>query len=284
MSDIKTGSTRSVVRFSSLADLTVERGGIFDFSVQINGLQYDCRFNEKQLGDRLYVVFNGAVDRQKYTVPVFARWNWHNLYNAPILAISDPILHLDPAIRMGWCAGSKLQDVPNGMVSLIDAFARKIDIEAGRIVCYGSSSGGFAAIAVASRMKQGRFIAYNPQTEILLYYSDHVRDFSRIFNASGTPKDNAAAFPARWSVIRAVSEARELGADLKGVVLQNTVDVFHHDHHYLPFCHAFGLHPNGGSSPDERLHSRLFTDDKGHGPEPADVARRVIDDYIPKLL
>lgn len=267
-----------------LNNLTIERGGIFNFSVHVDGWQYDFRFNEKVPGDCLYVNFNGAVDRQKHSIPAFARWNWHAFYGAPILAVFDPALYLSSALRVGWFVGTKERDVTGEIASLIEAFARRIGIEPGRVICYGGSGGGFAAMAVAARMSKGRFIAVNPQTEIVRYHRGHIKDFTEFFDASKTPQENAEAFPLRWSAIHAVGAARERGANLKGLIMQNTVDVFHHDNHYLPFCNAMGLPPEGGNSPDGSLFSGLYVDEKGHGPEPADVARRIMDEYIPKLL
>ena len=38
------------------------------------------------------------------------------------------------------------------------------------------------------------------------------------------------------------------------------------------------------ASPDGRLYSAIFDDPKGHGPESPDVARRIVETFVPKIL
>lgn len=270
--------------FDRISAIACLRGDLFDFTVHLDGLTFDCRLNDKVAGDTLYVVFNGAVDRAKYTIPVFARWNWHALFGSPILAVFDPGLHLDPALRVGWSMGTADHDATERMAAIAQHVAEQLGIAEGRVVTYGSSSGGFAAIACASRMRQGRFIAYNPQTELLRYYKGHLRDVASVFAPGRSPEQCAVAFPRRWSVIEALRATRAEGRDVRGVIAQNTVDEFHLEGHYKPFCKAFGLPPEGGTSSDGRLISALYDDPKGHGPESPDIARRVVEQYLPRIL
>ncbi|MCP5149641.1 MAG: hypothetical protein H6982_02740 [Chromatiales bacterium] len=270
--------------FHSLDDVVLRRGVVSDLSVVISGMTCDCRLNDRVPGDVLYAVFNGAVDRQKYTIPVFARWNWHALLEAPILALCDPVLHLDPNLRLGWFIGTEEVDVTRAMAALVTAVAEQLDIAPGRVICYGSSSGGFAAISVASQMPQGRFVAYNPQVELLRYYKGHLADVSKLFCPSRTVQENAQRFPERWSAIAALRAALGRGYDVRGVIAQNTVDEFHLERHYTPFCEAFELPVEGGSNPGSTLHSTLYEDPRGHGPEPPEVAKRVVEDYVDLLL
>jgi predicted Rossmann-fold nucleotide-binding protein len=272
------------IRFERIKDINIERNNISDFSVRISGLRYDCRYNGRAQGDMLYVIFNGAVDREAYDVPIFSRWNWHAILNAPILAVFDPILHLDPSLQVAWYVGKKSVDVADGMARMIDTFARKIGIKTNRIVCYGSSGGGFGAMAVASRLKQGRFIAINPQTNILQYYDEHIKEFNNIFDGSCQPVENAAAYPERWSAINAVRKAYQQDANLRGIIIQNTSDEYHHELHYTPFCTAFNLPVEGGASKDGRLLACEFSDPNGHGPEPTTVARAIVEEFVPMLL
>lgn len=272
------------VAFDNIDQLVVERGQIADFTIGADGLRYDCRLNDRVGSDTLYVIFNGAVDRQKYEIPVFARWNWHALFNAPILALFDPALHLDPKLRIGWSIGTEAHDVAEQLANIARAVARQLGIADSRIICYGSSSGGFAAISVASRMPHGRFIAYNPQTNLLRYYKGHVQDLSQVFAPGKSAEESARNFPQRWSAIRALRDARDKGFDIRGVIAQNTADAYHHDGHFVPFCEAFELPLTGGASPDGRLYSAIFDDPKGHGPESPDVARRIVETFVPKIL
>lgn len=270
--------------YSALDNIEIAKEDIFDFSVEIEGLKYVGRINKRIRSDHLYVVFNGAVDRQKYEIPMFSRWNWHPLFRAPILSMFDPSLYLNEDLRIGWSVGPSDRDVPGTMAKLISVVTDRLEISPERTICYGSSSGGFAAITVAARMEFGKFIAYNPQTDILKYYKNHVLDFSNVFNASLTPEENALKFPEKWSAIEAVRLANNRNVNMKGVIVQNTVDEFHYENHYLPFCDAFDLPPEGGSSVDGKLMSQLYENEKGHGPESPDIAKNVVEKFVPKLL
>jgi hypothetical protein len=269
---------------SSIENFRIERDKIFDASIIIDGDTYNFRLNEKIRSDHLYVTFNGAVDRGKHIIPVFSRWNWHSLFKAPILSIFDPSLHSNNKLRLGWCVGTNLKNFSINIARMVDSISKQLNIPPDRIICLGSSGGGFSAISVAQHLSHGRFIAINPQTDITRYYLDHVRDFSNFFDPSKTYESNAKEFPRRWSVISALSEIRKQGTNLKGVIIQNTNDLFHYENHYIPFCNSLGLPVDGGVSSDGKLHSELFYDEKGHGPESVEMARYIVSKFMPILL
>jgi hypothetical protein len=268
--------------FDAPEAVALPRGGLVDFHVAIDGWRYDCRFNDTVAGDRLVVVFNGAVDRERYPLPVFARWNWHALFGAPVLAVCDPLLHHDPALRIGWFLGTREHDATAGVVRIARQVAQQLGIAPGRLLFWGSSSGGFAAIVAATRLPQGRFVAVNPQTALMQYYRPRLLDVAKLFLPGRLPLQIARAHPLRWSAIEAVRSAHRRHTGLRGLIVQNTGDAHHHDRHYLPFCAAFGLDPAGGAAGG--LASATYADEAGHGPETPAVAQRIVAEWLPAVL
>ena len=136
--------------FDCIDKITLTAGNVIDFSVIKHGLQLDCRLNQKVQNDYLIVTPNGAVDRKKAELPAFARWNWHGIFNSNILAISDPTLHFDGDIPIGWFSGTKYQNVAAFTADVVVKVASLIGIPANRIIFWGSSAGGFASISLAA--------------------------------------------------------------------------------------------------------------------------------------
>ena len=276
----------SVIEFASLdeVDFTGRADPVLDFAIPVQGLRHDCRLNRHVANDHMYVAFHGRVDRTKRPPPAFARWNWHMIWRAPILCLADPLLSLDPDLRAGWFIGTREIDVADAAARIILKVADRLGIPSDRIVCYGSSAGGFSAIAVALRLHAGRFVALNPQTCVHAYHEGRVRPFSRAFDSRRTLQQNAAAYPERWSVIRAYAAARSGGRGVRGVIVQNKADVFHYERHFLPFCSSLSIPPEGGYAPTGDVRAVVFEDECGHQRESPPLARMIATELVPWAL
>lgn len=274
----------SQVVFESINDVTLSKEQISDFSVIEHDIRLDCRLNTKIQNDYLIVAPNGAVDREKLNLPVFARWNYHSIFSSTILSISDPVLLLDDSLRIGWFAGTKSFDVADFTSKVVVEVAKQLGIASDRIIFWGSSSGGFASILLASKIDGASFVSINGQSKINDYYSGHVEDYRKVFDSESSTDQIIQDYPLRWSILNALSESYDQGRATKGVVVQNTIDEMHYLKHYTPFCEKFYLPVEGGKSNRYELWSLLFENQKGHGPEPADIAKQVVEEYLPKIL
>lgn len=270
--------------FNCIDSITLTADLISDFSVIMQGIQLDCRLNQKVKNDYLIVTPNGAVDRTKVELPAFARWNWHGIFNSNILAISDPTLHFDQNIPIGWFAGTKYQNVAAFVADVVVKVASLLDIPPNKIVFWGSSAGGFASISLASEIDGACFVSANGQTDILNYYAGHIEHFRRVFDPNFSAESLASKYPEKWSAITALQNSYDAMKSTHGVIVQNIVDAKHYNEHYIPFCNHFHLPIEGGSVEKLNLHSLLFSHEKGHGPEPAEIAKQVVEEYLPKLL
>src|SRR5687768_3036003 len=105
-------SQTSVSEFASLEELnfTGQESLVIDFAVPVQGLRYDCRLNRREAADHMYVTFNSAFNRATHSIPLFARWNWHTIWRAPILSLFDPLLSLHADLRTGWFIGTREMD------------------------------------------------------------------------------------------------------------------------------------------------------------------------------
>ena len=272
------------IAFNNIEEITLNQDFVQDFSVKEKEIKLECRINQKVKNDYLVVAPNGAVDREKYKLPVFARWNYQSIFNSSILSISDPALLLDDALRIGWFAGTNQLDIAQFVSEVVIKVADQLGIAHDRIIFWGSSSGGFASVLLASKINGSCFVSINGQSTINNYYAGHVEDYRKVFDSQSSIDDILQSHPSRWSIITALDKSYKHGLSTKGVVVQNVIDEMHYLTHYSPFCEHFGLPLKGGKSSNYELWSLLFEHQKGHGPETADVAKQIVDDYFPLIL
>ncbi len=234
------------------------------FAVQSEGLTFPCRYNSHPGSKTLFVAFHAAVDREKKTLPLYARWNWGKILNGNILCIDDPTLYLNDRLRIAWYIGTREKDVIQGVVRIAETFAERMGLTPSQIIFYGDSAGGFAAIAAAAKAS-ATCVAINPQTQIALYEKNALAAFAKVFDPASSPEQSSTAFPTRWSAIEAVRAARSAGRTPRVLIIQNmTNDAFTVKNHYLPFCNAFDVPSDGGVGCQESIMSMTYDDEGGH--------------------
>lgn len=271
-------------KFQHIDDIVLKEDIVSDFAVEVQGIKLECRLNQKVKNDYLIVTPNGAVNRKTAELPVFARWNWHGIFNSSILAISDPTLYLDDNLPIGWFAGTKYQKISTFVADAILKVASLLDIPPNRIIFWGSSAGGYASILLAAQIDGANFISANGQTQIINYYKGHIESYRQLFDSNATAESLAKNYPKQWSAITALQSSYDKKKITCGVIVQNTVDTKHYNEHYIPFCEYFHLPIEGGINDKLNLHSLVFTHEKGHGPEPAEIAKKLVEEYLPKIL
>lgn len=271
-------------KFQHIDDIVLTEDIVSDFAVEMQGIKLECRLNQKVKNDYLIVTPNGAVNRKTSELPAFARWNWHGIFNSNILAIFDPALYLNDNLPIGWFAGTKYQNITAFVADTVLKVASLLDIPPNRIIFWGSSAGGYASILLAAQIGGASFISANGQTQIINYYKGHIEAYRQLFDSNATAESLAETYPEQWSAITALRSSYDKGKRTRGVIVQNTVDAKHYNEHYIQFCEHFNLPIEGGFNDKLHLYSLLFTDEKGHGPEPSEIAKKLIEEYLPKLL
>lgn len=253
------------------------RTGNFTVNVSINTLRP---------ADRLVVTFQGARGGGKETTnsrrPMFGRRNFDALYECPILAISDPQTELDwesHLPRVGMYLGTFEHDLVPEINALVDKFCEALKIPLGRVVMYGSSSGGTSAMLVGARREHPtNIIAVVPFLRPDKYREEVVAITARA--AGGTLEDwnkGVIEQPWRYNPVIALRDAVAAGRDIRCVVAQNARDKVTINRHYPGLWRRFDIDPEGGVSPDGRVLAVMFdSPEAGHGHEPDEYARPLV--------
>lgn len=254
------------------------------FVIADGDVDLPCRLKLLTDADRLFVMLNGAVNRTKQSLPVFARWNWGKVLSSHVLSVCDPTLFLDDDLRLGWFVGNLTMDPMHALRRTVETIRVSLGLDASRVAYYGSSGGGFAAMVAAAGLPFGRAVAINPQTEITNYYAGPLADVTKVFADEWTPERCRETYPLRWSALAAVAHARRAGNDLRIFYAQNLLDRSHHVRHFLPFCASFHAPASGGLSDDATILTHVFSSSQGHGSEPPEMVKYLIAHGLPHLF
>lgn len=220
------------IEINSLDDMSDIAESSFVFKYIDNGHKLESFVSFKEGSKKLVVCFQGAVNRKKVTPPVFHRWSWSELIQSNVLVVNDPMLYRNSDLKIGWYIGGHNFDYIRKYGELIKSFCEARDIELSNIVFYGSSAGGFAAMAISSYIKNGFVIVNNPQTNILRYYKSHVRDLLDV-GFEGISIDEAEKkLAVKFDLISRFEKYKYIPRIL---YLQNINDVFHYKQHFMPF-------------------------------------------------
>lgn len=109
---------------------------------------------------------NAAQDPRQ---PRFPRWSWHPRWpNSMVVAIPDPVM-VRYQVDAAWFV-HPYHDVIAAVGELCTELAERASIPNHRIVFYGSSLGGFSAIASASQISGARAVAEVPQIDVVDWF------------------------------------------------------------------------------------------------------------------
>lgn len=152
-----------------------ESNGKSPINLNINNHTLPIKFLWTKECDNLVISFHGAVNKKIRDLPVFSPILPDLGSNVAQLSISDPLMLLPGDLGMTWYAGS---DKFPAQSILSDLFHKIIEFGGfKRVVFYGSSGGGFAALYFSSLVIGSVAIVGAPQTNIYRYYSGHVKRY-----------------------------------------------------------------------------------------------------------
>ena len=260
-------------RVESVALGRLKRGR---FRVDADGGRFDCVLSRGR--GRLFVLLSGGSNRGPgVELPRFQRWKWARDFPGHVLLVADPTLHLADDLGLGWYVGPAESDWTRTLARLVSRVADELDVPSEEVVYYGSSSGGFAAIAAACRTTASGAIAINPQTDVLRYHPVAVR---RLLDAC-FPGTSAEDFPESVHRERLLATGIcDTSPGRRIVIAQNVEDRVHFELHFTPFCEHFGIPTDGGLSPDGTKASLLFENERGHvAAEPREILPRLLSRY-----
>lgn len=225
---------------------------------------------------KLLVVFHGALDREKYTLPRFEFKNTVKRFDGSVLFISDPSLQTHDELGLAWYVGDEVDNGHEMITTLVKEFARHLSAE--KIVLTGSSGGGFTALATSFHIDGSVALPFSPQTSVEGYYQSHrARLVASAFSTWGDLKQNLMSNATRF----------DLGALYNSQVarnkvwfIQNTGDKFHTLNHCIPFAQSLGIDFSKGNYHNENCKFDLVLYRDGHKPPLPDM----MNDYIARAF
>lgn len=213
--------------------------------------------------ETLVVSMHGALNRAKYTTPRFEWQRTLSRLDCDQLYLSDSTLELNRSIEIGWYIGTAQQDLLADYAELVLSIVLAGSYK--RVVCVGSSAGGFGALALSKRLPGSVAVVFSPQTSLGGYAHSHRAALS------------AASFPG-YATFDSIEEdfgervnMRKLykASENRNYVhyVQNTRDRFHFEAHYAPFALSLGVDPeSGGFAVGRAMSFHPERQEPGHAP------------------
>lgn len=238
-------------------------------------MYYPAAADAAAANKKLFVMMPSAVERWRVRLPVFSRWTWASKGTFPghVMCIADPTLALREGFGLAWCLGISSYPAIEEMATFVAEFARAKGIANEDVVFWGSSAGGFAALAMASRIAGSTAVAINAQTDALSYHVPEQVDLVREICFGGATEEqirgrfgNLVDMTARW---KGLTSAR-------AILIQNELDVHHYEAHFKPFWQAMGGSLQQGVSHAGLHLAWIYTDQNGHAPETPEMAQKII--------
>lgn len=172
------------IKLSNFSEEFVFENCIYQFNYNGQNIDFLIDGAERYKSqDDILVCFNAAVSpRNKRSAPFFSGLRIAKKLNMPIIAISDPSLALNFNIALSWYAGNnQANELTKFLAKALDRISILMD---SKLVLFGGSGGGFAALSIIPYMKERAYAAvWNPQTSISQYdYSSVAKYLSICFN------------------------------------------------------------------------------------------------------
>ena len=178
------------------------------------------------------VTFSAALTKNAApTVPIFSGRRTTSDLKSNVLMISDPSLILSKDLMLGWYAGNAvLGEVQSEIAKIISVFAGDT-----RLVLFGASGGGFAALDQATRLPGATALVINPQTDITKY--PYYSRYKEIVWGDKYAGPSEESLPIRTNVLDEYSTP----VDARVIYVQNVEDKHHFVDQMKPFKTI--LHP-----------------------------------------
>lgn len=191
----------------------------------------------KDYPNRLLVLLNGAVERTEDRDPreVFQRRSWVDRLDANVLILSDATIHPGNSLRIGWAQGNGTSALEQAMAECVDYFRRSLQIENENILFFGSSAGGYQAVALHSRFNGSRFVVNNAQFDWTRYYQSYVDKVLAHSFDSISVESARRDFPMRCNVLERFLDSN---SSIKGTYWLNVASSIDYKAQ-LPVLNAF---------------------------------------------
>lgn len=238
--------------------LTQAKGSRVIFTRWHEGLRYDFALAKRPRSRRLFVLFSGAASRDKLDPPVFQRWKWADRFPGHVLYVSDPALFEDEALGLAWYIGVGDRDPLPFIADTARSVAGYLGLQEDKVVFYGSSGGGFAALRMQDFMAEATSVAINPQVTLTKYNRSLVGRYVKTCHGVSLNEFDFEANRDRFDLL-----AHPKTTENRLILVQNTLDKSHYTKHFSAYCEMLGISPNE-STEKGNVKTILFSHEKGH--------------------
>jgi hypothetical protein len=263
---------RSIDEFLSARSL---RRGVH--SVRRGEAWFDFLIRPKP-SDTLIFAFNGAVP-PKSMRPVFSYTSTFTRSDATLVGVSDPSLYSSDEINIAWYAGSSATPVQQILPSLLHKIASCFSPK--RVIMFGGSGGGFAALYYARTFSGAYVLVSNPQTSILRYAEWAASRYARAAwsIAAGEFLERLPTV-ADCDLVPFVDQYR----DTRIIYLQNVNDRHHVTEHASVFLRQFGGVPDDLRAPaDYRVAENVLLHMGDFGPDHSQASPKLVERIVEML-
>ncbi|PRB72736.1 hypothetical protein [Arthrobacter sp. MYb213] len=228
----------------------------------ISTIKYGTGYLDVYFEDRgsknTIVIFHAAQSKTWKSYPVFSGMSMMEGLDANIIAVSDPSLAL--GLELAWFAGNQHQRLQIQLPGVIRHILSSVRT-AEKLIFFGASGGGFAALYYSYLFPESLALVANPQTKIGNYTKFAVDNYTEMAWDS-LDLDNV-------NITSDLTKLYRDGFPNKIAYLQNIRDGHHRDRHLAPWVRGLDTSPNN---------LFLLLDDwgPGHIAPPVDLFRRIL--------
>jgi hypothetical protein len=157
--------------------------GEYILDIQLDGVTFPVFWHQKENSPPYRVFFFQSFDRKKYS---FGRMTYFRSLNVSGGVITDPSSAMfsgaEGPVLGGWCLGTISDNFQQKVAKIISTIAAMQDISQPRVLCMGSSAGGFMALKMAEYFPEVNIAVFNPQIDCLKYNKKNVEHILRCTN------------------------------------------------------------------------------------------------------
>lgn len=248
------------IEYASLGEfLTADTYPAGVLTVMHNGIPIDV-WNSPRGHDVTTVFFHAAITSPTTRLPMFTGGGISAAIPTNRVFIADPTLYVGETTKLAWFAGNQHQP---DLQSVIVQILRALIPEEQRVVFFGASGGGYAALYYSTFFPGSTAIPVNPQTDIAAYLPAFItRWLTSAWGRDG--EDDLSTVPAVTSVVPMYAEP----VANRVWYVQNPGDSFHVEGHYGPFMAAL--------DPGNDVQPVLIDGGPGHVPPPKETLTELL--------
>lgn len=237
------------------------------YVVEIDEMPVPILVDKKpEYDDRLLVTYNGALQRSKAPDGIiFQRSSWLGEFNSSVVQIADPTLVKESRLQIGWAQYSKERWAIEDMTKVLDRVREIFNLQdSSSTLHYGSSAGGFQAIAMATLDVGSRAMVNNPQLDWSRYVETFVNSLrQQVFDGEEIEKIREEA---PWRVN--VADLFELAGVVPEIsIFTNIASSGDLDNQLVPFLSSLAANTPFGTDPKVHVHAYAH-EGLGHNPLP----------------